>query len=207
MLLDDVKLDFKTGYNINLNLLMKNFKWGLKIGFLGFLVFVTSITTISNEPIVDSSDKKIVGEFLSNYKDFDYKLMVSEAGMLPFYSKWNVIDAWGLNSRYIVQNGLTIDYIDSIKPDVIQFHVFYDNLTEEWENSNDNWNIMTHTLYNYSKEMNYTLACIIESWIQTGYKTDPNGYQWYFINKNMEHYNEILVGLNSFDFKYSFNFQ
>ncbi|HZP81914.1 MAG TPA: hypothetical protein VFB21_09775, partial [Chthonomonadaceae bacterium] len=57
------------------------------------------------------------------YAGRTYGLMVSEAGVLPFYSRWRTLDAHGLNDPEIAHHGLTWDRIDRFRPDVVEFHV------------------------------------------------------------------------------------
>ena len=42
---------------------------------------------------------------LSEYQGKGYVLATSEAGLLPFYSNWPAIDAWGLNDEWIAHHG------------------------------------------------------------------------------------------------------
>jgi hypothetical protein len=48
------------------------------------------------------SNYKTFGELLSNYNDqHDYTLAIGDAGTVPYYSDWQVIDLFGLNSREV----------------------------------------------------------------------------------------------------------
>ena len=42
------------------------------------------------------------------YADRGYTIAVSEAGLVPLYSGWRAIDAWGLNDRQIAREGSLI---------------------------------------------------------------------------------------------------
>ena len=64
-----------------------------------------------------------VGHLLGEYADRGYTLVTTEAGLLPLYSRWRTIDAWGLNDAWIAHHGgLTWDYLSSTRPDVILVH-------------------------------------------------------------------------------------
>ena len=61
---------------------------------------------------------------LARYQDRHYTMVVTEAGVIPYFSGWRAIDAWGLNDAEIVHNkrGLTSEYLDQNHPAVIMFH-------------------------------------------------------------------------------------
>ena len=46
-----------------------------------------------------------VGQALRAFEGRGYTLVTTEAGLLPYYSKWRSIDAWGFNDRHIAQAG------------------------------------------------------------------------------------------------------
>lgn len=51
-------------------------------------------------------------------------MALTEAGTLPFYSEWRIIDGLGLNDAYIAHHGgyVTEDYLAQQNPDVIMIH-------------------------------------------------------------------------------------
>ena len=61
---------------------------------------------------------------LRPYADKGYTIALTEAGLLPLYSHWRVIDALGLNDAWIVHHGVTItgEYLDRYKPEIIMVH-------------------------------------------------------------------------------------
>ena len=61
--------------------------------------------------------------------DRGYTMAVTEAGALPLYSQWNVIDGLGLNDAYIAHHHQRLDaaYLDRYHPEVIMVHL--DRLT------------------------------------------------------------------------------
>jgi len=62
---------------------------------------------------------------LSPYAGKGYTMAVTEAGQLPLYSDWRVIDALGLNDSWMAHHGerLSDAYLDSQRPELIQIHV------------------------------------------------------------------------------------
>lgn len=54
-----------------------------------------------------------------------YTMAVTEAGALPLYSEWNVIDGLGLNDAYIAHHEQRLDeaYLDRTRPELIMVHI------------------------------------------------------------------------------------
>jgi len=187
---------------ISIRQIQNNYQWFLKVIFLFFLLSVNTLGTFNVAPVIDSCDKIVVGEFLNSYQDKNYTILLTEAGMLSFYSKWYIVDAWGLNSAFIVHHGLSAEYINRYEPEIIQFHVYHSNFTDEWKSSTSAWEQMSETLYNYAIAENYTLSCIIESWSLVGSTFYQSGYQWYFIKPGFQDYLNILTGINNLPVQY-----
>ncbi len=101
-------------------------------------------------------------KILSAYQDKGYVLATSEAGLLPFYSNWSAIDAWGLNDEWIAHHGeITEQYLDLHKPNVIVFHAYFSPLVPPRlipKNLSQDWFRMTITLKDYAEGHGYTLA-------------------------------------------------
>jgi arabinofuranosyltransferase len=103
-----------------------------------------------------------MGKILSDYQGKGYVLATSEAGLLPFYSKWTAIDAWGLNDPWIAHHGeVTDEYLERYKPQLIVFHAYFSplvpaKLTEK--NLSQDWYRMTVTLMQYAESHGYVLA-------------------------------------------------
>ncbi|MFX0137578.1 MAG: hypothetical protein ACFFDN_28325 [Candidatus Hodarchaeota archaeon] len=189
--------DHKNNGNIINTIKSDSFPHLLFIIFLLILFIVSSIySTISIAPYSEGDDKALVGKVLFSYSKKSYKIVVSEAGMLPFFSDWIVMDAGGLNDEKIAHNGLSEEYIGEFNPEIVSFHNYEEQYSINWKNGNP-WLKMNYLLYNYAIERNYTLACIIKSFVQKGIKTEDNGYQWYFIKPNFLDSQEILIKINN----------
>ncbi len=65
-----------------------------------------------------------IAKGLSQFEDRHYTMVVTEAGVIPYFSHWRAIDAWGLNDSEIVHNkaGLTEAYLDQNHPAIIMFY-------------------------------------------------------------------------------------
>jgi hypothetical protein len=103
-----------------------------------------------------------MGKLLAEYRDKGYVIATTEAGLLPYYSGWDAVDAWGLNDQFVAHNGgLTVDYLDLYKPEIIMFHDYYSplvppKLTEA--NLAQKWFSMTTLMKKYAEDNGYVLA-------------------------------------------------
>lgn len=63
-----------------------------------------------------TADRIAVGEQLS---DLFGTMFISEAGALPYHSRWRAIDLVGLNSAEIARDGLTVEWLERFEPDLV----------------------------------------------------------------------------------------
>ncbi len=110
----------------------------------------------------DRDGRYDAAKLLAAYAGKDYTMATSEAGLLPLYSNWSAIDAWGLNDEWIAHNGeVTAQYLDKIKPELIIFHAYFSPLVPPRlndKNLSQDWFRMTITLKDYAESHGYTLA-------------------------------------------------
>jgi arabinofuranosyltransferase len=103
-----------------------------------------------------------VAQLLAEYRGRGYVIATSEAGLLPLYSGWAAVDAWGLNDTWIARNGeVTAEYLDRYKPHVIAFHAYFSPLVPPGANPKDmanDWHRMTLVLRDYAESRDYRLA-------------------------------------------------
>ncbi|MBD3158162.1 MAG: hypothetical protein GF309_05175 [Candidatus Lokiarchaeota archaeon] len=64
-------------------------------------------------------DRVIIGKSLATLSDENYTMFVSESGALPYFSEWTTYDYLGLNSEEIAHNGVTIQFIREISPELV----------------------------------------------------------------------------------------
>lgn len=100
-------------------------------------------------------DRRAVGMALLPFADKDYTIVVSEAGWIPYFSRWRAIDSFGLNDEHIAHEGLSFDYLDSVHPDIIMYH-------DVARPNPPRWTDMIATLQSYVQRRGYTLAAIVE---------------------------------------------
>ena len=113
-------------------------------------------------------------QLLRRYGTPENVLVTTEAGLLPLYSKWRSIDAWGLNDpRIVEEGGLTASYLADIKPDVIVCHSYYTPFN--YRRLEGAWNEMVTTLHRYAFCNGYALAA--------AYAAGPEESHYYFVNR------------------------
>ncbi|MFH1485031.1 MAG: hypothetical protein ABIH46_03085, partial [Chloroflexota bacterium] len=99
-----------------------------------------------------------VARILRDYRDRGYTIATTEAGLLPFYSEWRAIDTWGLNDSWITHTGgITEEYLDSFKPQVIMLHEYSSIVARRRPPARD-WSTMTLKLVDYVEKNGYVLA-------------------------------------------------
>ncbi len=125
--------------------------------------FLTSYQQTCSAPY-ERDGRYEMGKLLAEYRDKNYVIATTEAGLIPYYSGWTAIDAWGLNDPFIAHNGgLTAEYLDKYKPQIIMFHDYYSplvppKLTEA--NLAQRWFSMTITMKDYAESHGYILAAV-----------------------------------------------
>jgi hypothetical protein len=77
-----------------------------------------------------------------------YTMVTTEAGLLPLYSGWQAVDAWGLNDSWIAHHGLTDEYLERSHPALIVI------ASGNWPR----WRQMTERLERFAKTGQYILA-------------------------------------------------
>jgi arabinofuranosyltransferase len=104
-----------------------------------------------------SSEKFAVGSALGKY-DHRHVIATTEAGLLPLYSQWRSLDTWGLNDPWIAHHGgITEQYLNSWRPDVIAFHGSMLRSTWSWSQ----WQRMLSVLEGFVREKHYILAAAV----------------------------------------------
>jgi hypothetical protein len=97
-----------------------------------------------------------VATILREYAPRGYSLVTTEAGLLPLYSGWRSVDAWGLNDPWIAHHGgVTAEYLDRRPPDVVMFHAY-----DGRRGLGDAWERMVATLREYVESRGYEPAAV-----------------------------------------------
>jgi arabinofuranosyltransferase len=135
-----------------------------------------------------------VAMMLSEYGDRGYTIATTEAGLLPLYSHWRAIDAWGLNDQYIAHKGQVSElYLDLNKPEVIMVHAFFSPKSPPSADAGDrSWQAMTLVLDGYAKERGYTLAA--------AFGVGPQDTNYYWVRSDFPDSMEIAARIRATDY-------
>jgi len=139
-----------------------------------------------------------VGRLLAQY-DTNYTIAVTNAGLLPFLSKWKALDVWGLNDQWLAHHHvLTDEYLDRYRPVVIQFDGFFSPLIpadQQPESMQEQfWFRATTTLQTYAEKNDYVLAA--------AYGISPYKCHYYYVRSDVPESAEIVRGIRETDYRW-----
>ena len=136
---------------------------------------------------------------LRDYARRNYSLATTEAGLLPLYSTWRAVDAWGLNDRFVAHHGtITPEYLDRYRPEVIVFHAYFSPETPQAGPRIENrslgprWYRMVITLKTYAETNGYVLAACFG---RNAWDT-----HWYFVRGGFPQSAEIVARIRALDY-------
>ena len=136
---------------------------------------------------------------LREYAKRDYSLVTTEAGLLPLYSTWRAVDAWGLNDRFIAHNGdVTEEYLDRYRPEVIAFHAYFspgvpqEGPRVENRSLGPRWYRMVTTLKAYAERNGYVLAACFG---RNAWDT-----HWYYVRTGFFQSREIVARIRALEY-------
>lgn len=133
--------------------------------FIGTLLVLISLVVLRNQYDQYLFNYQKDGRFemareLQEFSGKGYTIATSEAGLLPLYSDWKAIDTWGLNDSWIAHNGgISAEYLDRYRPEVIMFHADFSPLLPPGEGG-DKWKQMVLNLKQYAEAHQYELAAV-----------------------------------------------
>jgi hypothetical protein len=136
---------------------------------------------------------------LRDYAPRGFALVTTEAGLLPLYSEWRAVDAWGLNDQWIAHHGaVTADYLDRYRPEVVAFHAYFSPGTPdsgdriERRALGPRWYRMVMTLRSYAESRGYVRAAV--------YGRNPYDAHWFFVRTGFPQSEEIVARLRALDY-------
>ncbi len=133
-----------------------------------------------------------MAKMLSDYKGRDFTIATTEAGLLPLYSGWKALDAWGLNDQWIAHHGaITEEYLDRFKPHVIVFHEWFSPLVSP-VNTSGRWFEMVMTLKQYAERKGYVLAA--------AFGESPYDTHYYYVRPDFPESKEIVKRIRETDY-------
>ncbi len=100
-----------------------------------------------------------VAQELKDYSP-EHVIAVTNAGHLPFVTRWVAVDAWGLNDQEIAHQGLSFELLDRYRPHVIQFDAHFSPLAppDPGRAETTPWGQGTRVMYEYARANDYVLA-------------------------------------------------
>ncbi len=135
---------------------------------------------------------------LRDYAPRGFSLATTEAGLLPLYSDWRAVDAWGLNDVHVARSGIDDAYLDRYRPEVILVHAFFSpgvphsGPRVENRSLGPAWYRMTITLERYAQSRGYELAaCFGRNAWDTHY---------YYVRPGFPQGAEIVARLRALDY-------
>lgn len=148
-------------------------------------------------PNIEDQNRALMGQALGEVPN--HTMAVTDAGMVPYYSEWRVIDILGLNDRTIARNGLDLEYLGSI--DIQLFMMGWDgSLDNVLNDSNgilDNAHLIS--LNYFLEQRNFSLACSVPYTIDTG------RLSYYFIAPSFEGRDAVVQALCTANVPYVYN--
>jgi len=188
---------------INVNALSKRQKAALLFGATFLALFVLHLFSSRSRWAGFPADGRYdIANQLSAFSEKRYTMAVSEAGLLPFYSKWTAVDTWGLNDHWIATSGgITESYLDRYRPHVIMFHAHFSPFVPPDMNRGHGdrrrrvaWNKMTLLLQQYAKSRNYILAA--------AYGDSPYSVHYYYVRSDFPDSRLIVEIVRNTEYKY-----
>jgi len=124
------------------------------VGFAGLF-------RIDRQGTLPDDDKELVGRALRPYGSRRV-MATTEAGLLPLYSEWTVLDTWGLNDPWIAHHGglITEQYLGGWNPDLIAMHR---SLVSSTQPPGPAWDAMLAVLQKYTATHRYKMAAAAAS--------------------------------------------
>jgi hypothetical protein len=138
-------------------------------------------------------DRVVMGQGLNSVTG-DHRMFVTESGALPYYSEWNAVDEWGLNSEYIAHNGLTESYLREYNPDLINMLVRgQPGLIQS----------KSPQLARFIDNSSYRLVAVVNKQNRDGSNIQTDSYHVYFVDENSDKYQNISCTLLTQDINYA----
>lgn len=134
-----------------------------------------------------------IARMLTEFAGRGYTLCTTEAGLLPLYSRWRSIDAWGLNDAWIAHHGgITREYLESHAPELIVWHGYFSPVAASRDPQlglGPHWHRMVEVLKAYAEEHDYVLA--------GAFGESPYDTQYYYVSRAIPECREIVARIRS----------
>lgn len=152
--------------------------------------------SVSAIPIPDAKDEVIaLGKDLEPLARQGRTLAVSEAGRLPYFSKWRTLDSYGLNDPTVVKGDLDFAYWKSFSPDLVMIRAGWDIYANAVPDkySSGNRKVFMEFL---RKDSFYELIAVVDGIRRTG-SVNKDYRNLYFVSKESPAYQDIRTSLEN----------
>ncbi|MGB9617318.1 MAG: hypothetical protein ACP5LD_08485 [Desulfomonilaceae bacterium] len=163
------------------------------VAFLALLVLFYGVS-LGRTAVYYKDGLYDMAKMLSDYKGRGFTMATTEAGLLPLYSGWRALDAWGLNDQWIAHHErITEEYLDRFKPHLIVFHEWFSPLVEP-ANTSGKWFEMVMTLKRYAEKHGYILAA--------AFGESPYDTHYYYVRPDFPESREIVKRIRDVDYRW-----
>ena len=138
-------------------------------------------------------DREAIGKALEPFADKGYTVVATEAGWIPYFSRWRAIDPFGLNDEYVTHHGLSFDYLDQQGSDVIMYHQVKNPQPPRWAD-------MVKTLRDYAEARGYILAAIIE-------RKGPDDLHVYWVKADNPDAQALIRAITGHDHRFIYQYR
>jgi hypothetical protein len=146
-------------------------------------------------PPAPNDSRREAGMLLAAYRGRGYTMVVSEAGLLPFYSGWRAIDGWGLNDEEIARTGrLTEEYLERSRPALIVFHA-YSSPIMPLQRVPDRWDAMALLLRDFAEARSYRLAA--------SFGVKPDDTHTFYVRPDLPDTDRLVEGIRAMRYYYA----
>ncbi|HXY38238.1 MAG TPA: hypothetical protein VEQ10_01125 [Vicinamibacteria bacterium] len=136
---------------------------------------------------------------LHDYAPRGFALATTESGLLPLYSEWRALDAWGLNDAWVAHHGgIDEAYLDRYRPEVMMVHAYFSPGVAKNGPRVENralgpaWYRMVTTMIGYAERHDYRLAAC--------FGRDAWDTHYYYVRRGFPKSDEIAARLRSLDY-------
>ncbi len=155
------------------------------------------------------------------------RIATTEAGRFPYYSNWETIDLWGLNTSELAQTLVTPDDVQNYNPDLIVIHPLGGHYGDDYRfltqapitttHIERSWSNMVENVYAGTRRGNYQLVMVPHmaahetanplAWVprlrqaietHVGYAGSFDTYYAFFIQKNSDCFQPLTELLSGF---------
>lgn len=118
------------------------------------------------------------------------KMAITEAGRLPYYSKWKAVDTWGLNTPQFAKNLIQPEDIKIFDPDLVVIHARRENYNFLTKNitkvhTKRTWDNMCENVTNGINRKKYTLFMV------PFYISGKGRHDAYFLKNDFKYYKKV----------------